>query len=212
MKAKITLYSFRRCPFAMRVRMTLHEKRIPFHTIQEDLKNLSEDLRKLHPEAKVPLLIDGDRVIYESAVITEYIDEAYPATPLMPEEAGERCEVRLWTYWCNHFFKINVDQYKYGVSRFSKEECIGCAERLQDQLSKIEMRLRDHDWLVGNRISLADIHVFPFVRQLWRVIPTPTFLIDFSSTKKWLDALQERPSFVRTMEKQIQISQDSATS
>ncbi|MFM8313463.1 MAG: glutathione S-transferase family protein, partial [Deltaproteobacteria bacterium] len=52
----------------------------------------------LHPEVKVPLLVHGARVIYESAIITEYINDLIPETnPLMPKTPGERSEVRLWT-------------------------------------------------------------------------------------------------------------------
>ena len=74
----ITLYSFRRCPFAIRVRMVLHEKEIPFKVIEEELKNLSPELLKLHPEGRVPVLVHGDLVIYESAIITEYLDDCFP--------------------------------------------------------------------------------------------------------------------------------------
>src|SRR4051812_18612076 len=128
MSESITVYSFHRCPFAMRVRMALHEKAVPFTIVEEDLKNFSPELRKLHPEAKVPVLVHGARVIYESSIITEYVEDLFPdRTPLMPTTPGPRSEVRLWTYWCNHLLKPDIDRLKYGPSRFPEAECVGVA-------------------------------------------------------------------------------------
>jgi len=181
--------------------MTLYEKGLPFITINEDLKNFSNELKQMHPQAKVPVLVHDQTVLYESAIITEYIDEQFSDKPLIPKSAQERAQVRLWTYWCNHVFKLVVDQFKYGISRFTEKDCQGCEERLKDQLLKLEARLKEKQYLVGDRLSLADIHVFPFVRQLWRVAKPPQFLEEMVATEKWLAALLARPSFVKTMEK-----------
>lgn len=195
MENKIKIYSYRRCPFAMRVRIALHEKKLSFEVIEEDLKNFSEELRKLHPEAKVPVLIDGTRVIYESAIITEYVDDLPSAAPkLMPADAGEKAEVRLWTYWCNHQFKQDLDRFKYGTFRFPEAECVGAQDRVIAHLGKLEEKLSKSKWLVGNTFSLAEVHVFPFVRQLSRIQPTPPFLAHFKSITQWRDEISERPS------------------
>jgi len=202
MPESILVYSYRRCPFAMRVRMTLHEKNIPFQVQEEDLSNFSEKLKELHPEAKVPVLVHGSRVVYESAVITEYIEEAFSQAPfLMPKDAGARAEIRLWTHWCNQIFKPDLDRLKYGKSRFPESECVGIEDKVKAHLNKLESRLKKSDWLVGNEISLADIHVFPFYRQLSRVTPPPAFLAGYPSIHQWLERLASRPSFQKTMEK-----------
>ena len=198
---KITVYSFKRCPFAMRVRMVLHEKNIPFDTVEEDLKNFSLQLKTLHPEAKVPLLLHGTHVIYESSIITEYLDDAFPHSPLLiPKDAGEKAEMRLWTYWCNHIFKPTLDRYKYGTSRFSESDCVGAEEKLTTHLEKLETRLKKFEWLVGETFSLADIHVFPFYRQLERIIPAPSFLSHYPSLTQWCHRMTFRDSFKKTME------------
>lgn len=196
----LKLYSFRRCPFAMRVRLVLNEKEIPFDVVEEDLKNFSPELKALHPEAKVPLLVHGTRVVYESSVITEYLEDLFASVPLMPRDAGERAEVRLWTYWCNTVFKPNVDRFKYGTNRFSADECVGVLERIQQNLEKLEEVLKANQSLVGD-YSLADIHVFPFVRQLVRITPTPDFLSSFPATLNWVKRISERPAFLKTLER-----------
>lgn len=202
MSDKISLYSYRRCPFAMRARIALHEKKIPFEVIEEDLKNFSDSLKTLHPEAKVPLLVHQDLVIYESAIITEYVDDLPSSEKsLMPESAGERAQVRLWTYWCNAIFKPDLDRYKYGTARFRAEECEGAEERLVGHLTKMDTQLSKTAHLVGDKFTLADVHVFPFVRQLSRVQPAPRFLENFPDLLRWRDQIQERPSVVLTLKK-----------
>jgi len=195
----LTLYSFHRCPFAMRVRMVLHEKALPFSLKEEDLKNFSPELLKLHPEAKVPVLVHGARVLYESAIITEYLDEAFPQAPLMPQEAGARAEVRIWTYWCNQVFKPAVDRLKYGASRFSVAECEGVEAKIQSMLQKLETALQNSEYLVGASFTLADVHVFPFCRQLLRVEPQRLDLDAYPHLQEWAQRISSRPSFERTM-------------
>lgn len=199
---KIIVFSYRRCPFAMRVRIALHEKSIPFEVKEEDLKNFSDELKRLHPEVKVPLLVHGERVIYESAIITEYLDDLEPQrNPLMPKTPGEKSEVRLWTYWCNQQFKPDIDRFKYGKSRFKEEDCIGVEERLKAHLSKIEEKLKTSSWLVGQNFTLADINVFPFVRQLFRIQPTPRILESFPRVREWNEGISNRPSVIETLKK-----------
>jgi glutathione S-transferase len=199
---KLVLHSYRRCPFAMRVRMVLHEKGIAFETLEENLKDMSPALQARHPEAKVPVLVHGqDRVVYESAVITQYLEEMFPTPALMPQDAYGKAQVRLWTHWCNHTFKHHVDHYKYGTHRTSQENADAAPERLQQDLAKLEQTLQSQTFLMGDHLTLADIHVFPFLRQLSKATPFFEALDDHPCTMAWLKKLLERPSFVQTMEK-----------
>lgn len=197
----IQIYSYRRCPFAMRVRFVLHEKAIPFEVIEEDLKNFSPKLKALHPEAKVPVLVHGDVVLYESAIITEYLEDAFPTPKLMPDSASKKAEVRLWTYWCNQIFKPDLDRLKYGKSRFPENECVGIESKIQAHLQKLESHLQKSPWLAGDSFSLADIHVFPFVRQLFRVESATPFFSTTPTLTRWIDTLSNRPAFLSTIKK-----------
>jgi glutathione S-transferase len=214
MKDKITVYSYRRCPFAIRVRMTLNEKSVPYVVQEEDLKNFSENLKIMHPEAKVPVLVHVEfdeaepdkiinkEIIYESAVITEYIDEAFDGgRKLMPASAKERMRVRLLTYWCNQLFKPDVDKFKYGTSRFPEEECEGVSLRLQNHLKKLSGELSGKPFILGDEISLADIHLFPFYRQLSRSQGGDSLTGDLSELNAWLERITTREAFVKTMAK-----------
>jgi len=202
MTPKITLYSFRRCPFAIRVRMVLHEKQLSFTTIEEDLNNFSPKLRELHPEARVPLIIHGDLVIYESAIITEYLDDCFPETKLMPDAAVDKMKVRQWTYWCNNIFKPDLDRFKYGTTLgLSQEEQAKAQVNLKGYLEKMNRQLSQSEWLVDNQYSLADIHVFPFYRQLSRIAGGHPDVDNYPAIKVWFEKIIARHAFERTMAK-----------
>ena len=198
---EIVLYSYRRCPYAIRVRMVLNEKNLPFKRIEEDLKSFSPELLELHPEAKVPVLVHKGLGIYESAVITEYLEEEFPNPPLMPKNVQERTQVRLWTYWSNHIAKPDIQKFKFDGRELSSIELKKLEGRLKEHYKKIECQLQKTFWLVGNVYSLADIHVFPFFRQLSNCNPPPSFLKDFPKCNEWLERITSRSSFKKTMEK-----------
>lgn len=201
LRRRITLHSYRRCPFAIRVRMTLHEKNIPFETIEEDLKNFSPELKEKHPEAKVPVLIDGNLVLYESSIITEYLDEAYPGPQLVPTDAKQKATMRIWTYWCNQIFKPNLDKVKYGPVKLKAAELKKADEDLRSNLEKLEKQLSQRPWILGSNFSLADIHLFPFYRQITRMSPAFPGLENYPALRKWLEKITSRPSFKKTMVK-----------
>jgi glutathione S-transferase len=177
--------------------MVLHEKKISFETREEDLAHLSEALRSLHPEKKVPLLLHGPLVLYESAIITEYLEDFAPEPRLMPEGAAGKASVRLLTYWCNQTLKPQVDRVKYGTSRFLETECEGAEEKLAQSLAELEGKLAESDWLVENRFSLADIHLFPFIRQIARA--KPPILQPFPRILGWVEKIQSRESFKKAL-------------
>jgi glutathione S-transferase len=190
--------------------MTLEEKQIPYTLIEEDLAQLSPELLNLHPEGKVPLLIHGDEVIYESSVITEYLDEISGPTHLMPSDPTLRARVRLWTYWCNELFKPDLDLFKYELKQLSPVQTEALSNRIRGHLKKLSQPLESQSFLMGEELNLADIHVFPFYRQLQK--SNPHFFNLFETTKidLWLNRVVSRPSFDRTMQKMIPSEQISA--
>lgn len=197
----ISLYSYRRCPFAIRVRMVPHEKQLPFKTIEEDLKSLSADLKRLHPEGKVPLLVDEGTVVYESAIITEYLNDKYPSPDLMPTDAVQRMHVREWTYWCNHIFKPQIDRFKYGSVRLTQDEVNDASRQLDLYVERIDTSLEASGWLVGDCFSLADVHVFPFFRQLLKVNPPHPNIHRYARAHEWYEKISSRSSYERAMQK-----------
>lgn len=96
----LTLYHGDTAVCAAKVRVTLAEKGLPWEGKRIDLKSgdqFDPEYLKLNPNGVVPTLIHDGKVLTESTVINEYLDEAFPETPLRPEGAYLRAKLRLWT-------------------------------------------------------------------------------------------------------------------
>ena len=96
------LYTYFRSSAAYRARMALALKGISYearhiHLLRAGGEQLRPEYRKLNPLGRVPTLIDGDQVFTQSIAIMEYLDEAYPATPIMPKGAADRARARAIT-------------------------------------------------------------------------------------------------------------------
>ena len=95
----LLLYDHPSSPCARRVRITLLEKALVWDTQTIDLSRLeqrSPEYLSLNPNGFVPTLAHGERVLFESNVITEYLDDVFHATPLLPDDPWERAQVKLW--------------------------------------------------------------------------------------------------------------------
>jgi glutathione S-transferase len=97
--ATLTLISHKLCPYVQRAAISLAEKGIPFERVDIDLSNKPDWFLDISPLGKVPLLKvdtgDGEAVIFESAVILEYLEETQP-NPLYPSDPLERARLRGW--------------------------------------------------------------------------------------------------------------------
>ncbi len=111
----VMLYSAKSCPFAQRTRLLLLEKGIAFQLTEIDLKNIPEWFQDISPYGKVPVVKRGDDLIWESAIINEYLEEVYPQPDLLPTEPGQRAYARFWIDFANtkfvpFFYKLLLQQ------------------------------------------------------------------------------------------------------
>ena len=158
---------------------------LPHDLIECDLKNKSKELLELNPYGKVPVLVDGDAVIYESAIINEYLEEKYPAVPLMPKDPFKRARARIWIDYCNTRLQRaggNI-AHDYQVEK-SKEE-------LRQYLETLNREMRDREYIAGD-YSLADITYIPFFCQLERY--QATIGNELPHLRPWMDRLLSRPT------------------
>lgn len=199
----LLLHSYRRCPFAIRVRMVLEEKALPYTVFEEDLGNLSPELMRLHPEGKVPLLLVGGPngvPIHESSVITEYLEDRFPTPQFLPSDPLVKAQVRLWTHWSNELLKPDLDSFKYEWKDLTPDLQDALLTRLKLRISELKAALAAGPFLMGDAFTLADIHVFPFYRQLQKSRPDFQALLgDTAVVDAWLDRIVSRPSFERVM-------------
>ena len=99
MRDAITLYDAHGSPCARRVRAVLLEKGLAWTTRLVDLTRMEQkrpEYLALNPNGVVPTLVHGDRVLYESNVITEYLDDVFPEPPLYPRDPWARAQAKMW--------------------------------------------------------------------------------------------------------------------
>ncbi len=95
----LALYTYWRSSAAYRIRIALNLKGLPYesrpvHLVNEGGEHFKPSYRELSPQAQLPTLIDGDLVVRQSMAILEYLEEAYPETPLLPSDREGRARVR----------------------------------------------------------------------------------------------------------------------
>ncbi|NIB42318.1 glutathione S-transferase family protein [Pseudomaricurvus alkylphenolicus] len=114
----ITLYHAGLSPCAHKVRLVLVERKIPFEGRHIDLmskENLEPEYLKINPKGLVPALIDKGTVVTESTVICEYLEDAYPDNPLMPEDPIKRAQVRYMLKLVDESLHINMMPIVFGA-------------------------------------------------------------------------------------------------
>jgi glutathione S-transferase len=138
----------------------------------------------------VPVLEDGDAVIYESAIIDEYLDEKYPTVPLMPREFAARARVRIWVDYCNTRLQraAGFVAHDYKVEQ-SKAE-------IAEYLRFLDSHMAGRDYIAGE-YSLADITFIPFFTRLERY--RTTIGNELPNVKAWMSRLLERPAVQPTL-------------
>lgn len=167
MTSELTLYTFRLCPYAHRVRLALAEKGLAAEMIEVDLKNKPQDFLARSPMGRVPVLVHGATRIWESAVILEYLDEAFPANPLMPQSAADRARARLWIDFASNRLLSTTHRMIFERSEAERRRL---AEQLEQDVMVLERAMADRPgpegtYLMGEQFTLADIALYPWFEQ-----------------------------------------------
>jgi len=187
------LYSFRRCPYAMRARMALSIATTEYEHREVLLRDKPDHMLQVSPKGSVPVFLVGDRVIDESLDIMRW---ALPGVSL------DAAIVQM----IDGPFKHHLDRYKY-ASRYDdtlKRGDIDLSHRLSavEALRKIEDQLKDGPYLAGFEMGPTDIAVFPFVRQFAAVEPGWwSEGKELPLTRDWLARCLSSELFIKIMQK-----------
>ena len=175
----IKLYDFKSSPNCQRVRVVLAEKNLPYETVPVNLRAHAQktpEFLKLNPNGKVPVITDGDTVLYESCIINEYLDEKYPTPPLMPQDPAKKAKARILTdYGLNHlegpYQRLRMEMMKDEKEQ-DKEVTAAAQAELRKLLQRLDNEIGDQSYLVGD-FSLVDAALIPrFIRlESFGVLP-----------------------------------------
>lgn len=187
--ANLRLIDAPRCPYCARVRIALAEKAVSYETVVIDLADRPSWVYELNPIGKVPVLEREGWVLPESAVINEYLEEAFPEPALLPADAAQRATARLLIFRHDDF----TDPY-YALRRQEP----GAEVAFAVELEALDAILGVTPYLTGPAFGLADITYVPWVlraRDLIGVSFEP-----YPSVVDWLARLAERPSIQAELE------------
>ena len=195
------LYSFRRCPYAMRARMALASAGISCRIREVVLRDKPPSLLEYSPKATVPVLVlESGKVLDESLDIMQWaLEQKDPESWLRPS-FGERDDMLALIQQSDGDFKHHLDRYKYAV-RYDDVDPIEHRDLAEQFLKQLDERLGEHTYLFGDHISLADIAIAPFIRQFANADSDWFQNADYEHLNAWLSEFVEAPRFLQCMKK-----------
>ena len=158
-KGKIRLYSMRFCPFAQRARIVLGHYNIPFEVVNIDLKSKPEWLLERNPNGSVPVYEKDCQVLYESIVVSDYIDEVYGNGQLYPKDPYLKAKAKILIEQISKVVGLISKAYMMSPAEF-KEQVPGVHAALQS----IEDRL-DNKFLMGSSVTMPDYILWPHIER-----------------------------------------------
>ncbi len=163
----MTLYSRGDDPHSQRVRIVLAAKGLEARIVEVDPARPPEDLIDLNPFQSVPTLVDRDLVVYGAGIISEYLDERFPAPALLPGDPAGRAQARVALHRVEQDWYALVPQLEGGDKR---DEARGRRLMLEAVLAA-EPLFRVKPWFLSDHFSLLDAAVAPVLWRLprWRV-------------------------------------------
>lgn len=202
----LTLHHAWRSSASRRVRLCLEEKNLPYESKvvnMEAMEHHSPEYLKFNPNGVVPTLIHDGRPLHKSGTICEYLDECFPEPPLRPQDPYERANMRNWIRHADERIgNLIIFYWVHGLAKtaqkWSDEERAAARGKLVQMVDRMEEELAKTGWLAGDRYSLADIALVPFVKRIEEEIaPEAVTKARHPRGTAWWTTIQGRPAYER---------------
>jgi glutathione S-transferase len=205
--ARPILYSFRRCPYAMRARLAIKVSGVAVELREVVLRDKPAAMLEVSPKGTVPVLvIEKKQVIDESLDIMLWALERRDPEGWLAPDMGDMLGLIAE---CDGPFKHHLDRFKY-ATRYEGANPLEHRAGAEEFLKRLEARLAQNPWLFAQKASLADYAILPFVRQFagaaggrWETAPYP-------HVRAWLDGFTSSDFFRSIMKKYPQWQEDAA--
>lgn len=203
----VKLYSGPLSLFSRKVEIALLEKGLPFEQVMVPFSQTAgyspkhPDVLAANPKGQVPVLIDDDLTLFDSTLILEYLDDAYPNPRLYPQPPAERAQCRLFDLFADEIMLVPLRDLMHRTApRPADPEHWAAAEDkakqaeavIADHFAELDGRLQDRRYL-GTAFSAADISVFMAVLFSQR-LGGPS-LDSYPALSDWYRRLMDRPAF-----------------
>jgi maleylacetoacetate isomerase len=200
--SQLTLYHFPKSSCSRKVLLVMLHKSIAYEEVIINLEQgqqKSLDFLRLNPHGQVPVLQYRDHIIYDSAVINEFLEEKFPEPPLLPQDEVERAKVRMSTVYADQVFYPHI-------SRILRELRKPVEQRNQVWIETELDKFQNHALLFLERslqkqanpflfgaLTLADVAYAPGLDTLLRT--SKLKLEAYPTTREWLQTMTQLPAF-----------------
>jgi glutathione S-transferase/RNA polymerase-associated protein len=202
-KMTLVIYEHPLSPYAQKVKITLDEKNIPYTTrmpVAIGSGQADAEFLKANPRGEVPALIDGDTQIFDSTIILEYIEDKWPAPPMLPDGAAARARARTIEEVMDSTFEpINwglgeIRWFKRAEGERARAIEARAAAQARGIYAWLTRQLGHAEWFNGPRFGWADLSVIPYLNGArgLGVGPDPK-----SALGHWIDRVNARPSVAK---------------
>ncbi|MGE8068442.1 glutathione S-transferase [Pseudomonas sp. NPDC089569] len=196
-----TLYSFRRCPYAMRARMALRYAKIAVDIVEVSLKAKPARMLELSPKGTVPVLDAGGRVIDESLEIMRWaLAQDDPQDWSLKQDPQGQLAIDELIAQNDQVFKVHLNRYKY-AERYPEQPMAVYRAEGEVFLRRLDELLEGRDYLLADHPSLADVALLPFVRQFAHVDREWFAQTSHVRLQAWLQRFLESDLFTSIMKK-----------
>ncbi|WP_448695347.1 glutathione S-transferase [Pseudomonas moraviensis] len=196
-----TLYSFRRCPYAMRARMALRYADVPVEIVEVSLKDKPAQMLALSPKGTVPVLDADGVVIDESLQIMRWaLAQNDPDDWLLAGDSFAALWMEKLIEGNDQIFKTALNRYKY-AERYPEQPMESYRAEGGLFLQKLDELLEGREYLLADHQSLADIALLPFVRQFAHVDREWFAQTPYVRLQAWLQRFLESELFTSIMKK-----------
>jgi glutathione S-transferase len=192
-------------PYVRKVRVVLAEKKLEFQFVEEDVWSKDSTISTANPLGKVPCLImEGGEAMFDSRVITEYLDTMSPVGKLIPTSGRERAEVKTWEALADGLLDASIAARLEATwtGRTDAQRCSAWIDRQMDKihasLAAMERGLGDKPFCSGVHLSLSDVAVGCALGYLDFRFPQLDWRSAQPQLARLFDKLSQRPSFIDT--------------
>ena len=204
----IVLYEHPLSPFAQKVKIALREKGIAFEPRLPDLFGGGDaDFTAANPRREVPALVDGDVAVFDSTIILEYLEDRFPAPPLLPPTAAQRARVRMLEELCDTYYEainwavFEVRAFQRATGPLADQLLARAAEQVVGVNAYLDRQLGAQPFFNGERFGWGDLSVIPLVHAAALSGHAPD---DGSRLAAWLERARSQPSVAQTFAEALQ--------
>lgn len=180
----------------------LEELNVPYEHKELDMKAKEHKapwFLKLNSNGKVPVLVDGEFVLWESFAINQYLSEKYKPE-LLGRTLEERAKISQWSWWgalhVQKYFDVILLYVLYNVG--TEEEAIKAGEAVKKYLAIFEAYITDKDFVVGKEFTIADLNLGSVINMGFGLNYN---FAEYPSITDWIGRLKTRPAMISLLAK-----------